>query len=85
MFVKGKSGNPKGRPREGESNLQALEKAIAKVCRGKRIKWWEHVVVRALENDKVLVALVSKLVPNLEKHQIDAVVNTHEDSLDELE
>ena len=65
-FKKGQSGNPKGRPPAGRTTRAALEKAIADVQRNKHRNILNHMVRRAFENDKVLIALIKKFVPDLQ-------------------
>lgn len=76
-FVKGQSGNPKGRPKKGESHMCHLEKALQKISEEKKKPFWEHVLEQAYSDNKVLIALMHKLVPNLEKsdltHNLDQV------------
>ena len=67
-WVKGApSANPHGRPNKGLAHMECLEHALRKVSAEKRMPFWEHVMQRAYEEDKVLVAVMNKLVPNLEK------------------
>lgn len=62
-WANGKSGNPKGR-KPGKSEFACLKEAIKKVESRKKQSLYEHAVERAFVDDKVLVALINKLVPN---------------------
>ena len=64
-WVKGVSGNPKGRPQKAEIDKlrQALEYGESK--HGKDIFY--HAIDRAWVNDQVLIALLKKLVPDMVK------------------
>jgi len=69
-FVKGQSGNPKGRPKK--PTIEALEKAIKKVERKKKKKLMEHFVEQAFDDNGVLVALLKKMLPDLK--QVEGVI-----------
>lgn len=62
-FVKGQSGNPDGRPKKPE--IEELRKAIKVVEKTKRKKLLRHFVERAYTNDKVLVALMKKILADV--------------------
>ena len=66
-WVKGQSGNPNGRVANSVTHMGCLEQALRKVSEEKRIPFWEHVMQQAYADNKVLVAVMNKLVPNLEK------------------
>lgn len=68
-FKKGKSGNPKGRPRKGNSALEALEKAIKTVEKRKKKKLFALFVEKAYEDEKVLIALIKKVLPDLRHYE----------------
>ena len=70
-FKKGTSGNPKGRPKLGNTTKEALEKAIKKVQTKKRVRLLDHFVARALENDAVLITLIKKFIPDMQHVQAD--------------
>lgn len=67
-FVKGKSGNPGGRKRDDARAL--LEAAIHRYERKHKVDFFDYVVLRAVKDNAVLVALLRKLVPDLK--QVDA-------------
>lgn len=60
---KGKSGNPKGAPKKPEIDL--LRDAIEKAQNKRGVTLLDHFVERAYENDKVLIALGKKIIPDL--------------------
>ena len=68
-WVKGVSGNPKGRPPTAKSELDRLRDAVKLVEVEKGITLYAHFVRQAFEDNAVLVALAKKLVPDLK--QID--------------
>ena len=70
-FKKGKSGNPKGRPKLGNTTKEALENAIKKVQKKKRVRLLDHFVERALNNDAVLITLIKKFIPDMQHVQAD--------------
>lgn len=71
-YKKGKSGNPGGRPKgsTAEFSIYKLEEAVRKVEKEEKIKIFDHFIHRALMNDKVLVALMKKLVPDREEKEL---------------
>jgi len=71
-WVKGKSGNPAGRPKGSYAIHTQLEKAIEGVGKDKKIDIYKHFVERAYDNDTVLVALLRKLVPDRQYSEGDA-------------
>jgi len=73
-WVKGQSGNPEGRRRAGYT-VEELFKAIkGKGGIKERKPLLNHLIDRAYQNDKVLVAVAGKLFPDLSKvdHGLDA-------------
>lgn len=73
-FKKGESGNPAGRPKGQPQYQRLLLDAIKReevggfkcACRCQTLL--QHLIVRSKKNDKVLCAIVNKLIPDLQ-HQ----------------
>lgn len=64
-FKKGQSGNPAGKPKGANQPMTELLKAIKKIEKEEdREKLMEHFVKRAYEDNKVLVALMKKILPD---------------------
>ena len=64
-WKKGVSANPKGRPKGSRDFATELLQAIKTVEKRDKQKLLEYAVSRAMTSDKVLCALLSKLVPDL--------------------
>lgn len=78
-WVKGVSGNPKGRPPGGHAELEGLRKAVKRVEKKTSKKLYDHFIERAYENDAVLIALCKKFIPDLK--QIDGTIEKKQLSL----
>ena len=77
-WTKGNSGNTAGRPRNAAA--EELREAIKKVEKRKRKKLFTHFVERAYENDKVLIALMKKVIPDKKEYELigDLIININE-------
>ncbi len=85
QFVKGKSGNPNGKPKGTLSHYTYdLDAAIKLVEKRKRKKFLIHVVETAYEDNKVLVAVLKKIVPDRKYLEADVVFN-HDDWIKRLD
>lgn len=67
-FIKGKSGNPKGRP--AESAAEELRQAMRKYAKLKNQTIFERFIEQSYIDNGVLIAVNKKLLPD--KKQIDA-------------
>ena len=66
-FVKGKSGNPKGREKGSKNffTLGKLYEAIKSVEDDKKIDYFKYIIERSLDSDKILIALMHKIIPSV--------------------
>ena len=64
---KGKTNNPNGRPKGSVNafSIENLHKAMRNVEKKKKIKIFQHFVEMALIDNKVLVALMKKVLPDM--------------------
>lgn len=65
----GQSGNPKGRPKTPAISL--LRKAMGEVELEKRKSFFKHVVERAYKSDVVAVAIMRKIVPDIQDLKVE--------------
>jgi len=72
-FQKGESGNPNGRPKGSRNyfSIAELKRAIKDVEELYHEDFLQHAVKRAYESDRVLVALLKKLIPDAQPTGID--------------
>ena len=74
-WTKGKSANPTGRPKGAKTKwgISDLKRALAKAAKGQDGKsLLESMCERAYKNDRIAVAILKKMLPDLK--MIDAVV-----------
>ena len=85
-WEKGKSGNPKGRPKGRQNkHLVALHKAIKEVEEEKGEKLWKRVVKMAWNDAKLMTAILKKILPDVQQSKIDVSLTSHDDWVKKLE
>lgn len=79
----GHTNNPNGRPPAGESFVEQLREAVKVVGKEKKKTLMRHAVERAYEEDSVLIAMMRKLIPDL--NETDVNLKTYEHFKNQLE
>ena len=75
-WVKGVSGNPAGRQKGVCSERESLREAMREVEKTKKQTMYERICERAFENDKMLIEVLKKFVPDMKyvEHTGEVVV-----------
>jgi len=74
-YMKGECPNPTGRPLDGTTHLAHLLAAVRKVESRENKNLLEHFVERAFRTDKVLIAVMKKLIPDLQSISVSPDFN----------
>jgi len=84
-FEPGKSGNPKGRPKGSKNRTTELMSALKKAEKERGISLIQHAVNKAYTNTQVLIAVLKKIIPDMEMSDIKLtpVYETYESMSDE--
>lgn len=69
-FEKGNNANPKGRPKGSLNYITLLEKSSKEIGTKKGKKLFDRLVERAFVNDKVLIALMKKFIPDKAQSEV---------------
>lgn len=69
-FEKGNKANLKGRPKGVKNYTTLLAKALKKYEKETNKDLFKRFIERAFVNDKVLIAIMKKFVPDMEKSEI---------------
>lgn len=70
-WKKGQSGNPKGRA-PGRTQAEELILALNRQAKKKKKPWLDHVAQQFYEDNKVMVAVLKKIIAD--KHHVDSDV-----------
>ncbi len=67
-WKKGVSACPTGRPKgcKNKFSLEAFQEALNVVEKNKKKSLYRHIIERAFDDDRVLIALISRIVPAIE-------------------
>lgn len=70
-WKKGKSGNPKGKPKGSKNYTTLLEEAVKRIEDKKGRNLFDHMIERAFISDRVLIAVAKKFIPDKSSAEID--------------